>query len=70
MKTKYLKNSSVSNWLRLTKFDVNGVSIVWNSFLKVLHWLKKGISWYISNGKSVITRIDPFVGDKEIFFYA
>ena len=40
-KTKYLKNSLVSNWLRLTKFDVNGVSIVWNSFLKVLHWMKK-----------------------------
>ena len=68
MKAKYLKNSPVSNWIRITKFDVNGVSMLRNTFLKVLHRLKKGIYWDIGKGKSVITRVDPFARDKECFF--
>ena len=37
--------------------------MVWNNFLKVIHWLKKGICWNIGNGKYVLTGIDPFISD-------
>ena len=31
--------------------------------MKVIHWLKKGISWNIGNGKYILIGIDPFIGD-------
>ena len=43
----------------------SGALVVWTSFLKVNHWLKKHICWNIGNGKSVFVGIDPFVGDKD-----
>ena len=54
MRSKYLKKRFVISWFRLTEFDPNGASIIWNSFLKVFHWIKKGISWDIGNGKTFI----------------
>ena len=68
MKTKYLENISVGTWIRNSVFDTTCVSVGLNSFLKVIHWLKKRICWNIGNGKSVFTRIDPFVGDNDCPF--
>ena len=45
----------------------NGTSIIWNSLIKVIHWVKRWISWEIGNGKNVYIGIDPFVGDKGNF---
>ena len=69
MKTKYLKNISVGTWIRNTVYDSNDASMVQNSLLTVIHWMKKGICWNIGNGKSVFTSIDPFVGDNDCPFF-
>ena len=66
---KYLKNISVGTWIRNSIYYSSGASIVWTSFLKVNHLLNKGICWNIGNGKSVITGIDPFVGDKDCPYF-
>ena len=65
MKTKYLKNTPVSIWIRNSEFEYTSVSVVWSSFLKVIHWLKKGICWNIGNGKNILIGIDPFIRDND-----
>ena len=46
MNTKYLKNTPVSTWIRSLKFVYTSVWMVWNSFLKFIHWMKKCILEY------------------------
>ena len=63
MKSKYLKNTYVITWVRKSNFYYANASMIWSSMMKVIHWLKKGISWNIGNGKNILIGIDPSIGD-------
>ena len=56
-KTKYLKNNHVGTWIIKTDFDVSGALMVSNSFLKVIHWMKKGIFGIYEMVKVLILRM-------------
>ena len=62
-KSKYIKDVSFTRWFRSIEFELKGSSIIWNSFIKILHWIKKHISWDIGSAESVQVLIDPFIGD-------
>ena len=63
MKTKYLKNTLGNTWIRKSQFYYANTPVIWSSMMKVIHQLKKGISWNIGNGKNILIGIDPFIGD-------
>ena len=54
-----------ANWFRLEFIENNSFSIIWNSFIKNINWVKKWLSWDIGNGKHVRVGIDPLVGLNE-----
>ena len=64
-KAKYLKNLDWASWFRSNTLVSNGYSIIWNSFIKNLIWLKKWVAWDIGNGKQARVGIDSFVGDNK-----
>ena len=63
---KYLRNISVTQWLRKEKVQAAG-SIIWKGLIHFLPWLKKWISWKVGDGSQVILGKDPFIGCGEVY---
>ena len=61
--SKYIKGVSFFNWFRSSEIDQKDALVIWKSFIKNFHWIRKWTSWDIGNDKNVCIGIDPFLGD-------
>ena len=60
--SKYSSNQSLSNWVRNSELHNIGASLIWNSFIKVYHWISRSLSWKVGCGEEIRLGIDPVLG--------
>ena len=60
--SKYCSNQSLSNWVRNSELHNIGTSLIWNSFIKVYHWISRSLSWKVGCGEEIRLGIDPVLG--------
>ena len=64
---KYLKITTIDNWLRRHSFSVQNTSLVWNGFIRILSWISSGLGWRADDGVSIKLDIDPIAGTKTTY---
>ena len=64
---KYIKCSSVADWLRLKRFSIHNVSVIWRGFIHTLPWMGTHLAWLVGNGENILIGIDPIVGSHNSF---
>ena len=67
MKTKYLKNMSITDWFRMGSYSVENTSIIWNGFIRLIGWINKSLSWKVGCGNAVIVGVDSLTGMEEMY---
>ena len=51
---KYMKCTSVIEWLRNKHFNMRCASIFWRGFMQILPWLGSCLSWQVGDGKNIL----------------
>ena len=65
--TKYMKCSSVIEWLRNKHYNTRCASIFWRGFVQILPWMGSYLAWKVGDGKNILLGIDPIVGIQSSF---
>ena len=62
IKSKYIKQSSVTNWIRKYKKITKGISNVWNYLIHSLPAIFDWLAWKPRNGEHIRVGEDPMIG--------
>ena len=58
----YLSNQTLFSWVRNSELLNRGTSLIWNSSIKVYHWITRSLNWKVGSGEEIRLGIDPFLG--------
>jgi hypothetical protein len=60
----YIKNKSITEWLREGKKNWNGISNIWRALTSSLSILTYWLVWKPGNGRDIRIGVDPMVGSQ------
>ena len=67
LQLKYMKSSSVIDWLRYKRFNSHCASPMWRVFLQTLPWMGNHLAWQVGDGENILLGVDPIVGSHSSF---
>ena len=67
LQLKYMKSSSVIDWLRYKRFNSHCASPMWRVFLQTLPWMGNHLTWQVGDGENILLGVDPIVGSHSSF---
>ena len=67
--SKYLRQPTVTSWLREKKFNTRGVSAIWRGFIQTLPWMGSHLTWQVGNGNDILIGTDHVIGNHDSFHF-